>query len=135
MLLLSQKSLPAILDNLPKLMDSVSHCLRGQGFESEKVIEIEIALEEALVNIINYAYRDRSGDVKVSCSVDDESRFIIEIEDTGQPFDVLSANQPDLSDNISERKVGGLGIHLIRNLMSEVQYLRKDDKNILQLIP
>lgn len=135
MLLLSQIALPAILDNLPKLMDSVSHCLRGQGFESEKVIEIEIALEEALVNIINYAYRDRSGDVKVSCSVDDESRFIIEIEDTGQPFDVLSANQPDLSDNISERKVGGLGIHLIRNLMSEVQYLRKDDKNILQLIP
>ncbi len=135
MLLLSQIALPAILDNLPKLMDSVSHCLRGQGFESEKVIEIEIALEEALVNIINYAYRDRSGDVKVSCSVDDESRFIIEIEDTGQPFDVLSANQPDLSDNISERKVGGLGIHLIRNLMREVQYLRKDDKNILQLIP
>jgi serine/threonine-protein kinase RsbW len=135
MLLLSQIALPAILDNLPKLMDSVSHCLRGHGFESEKVIEVEIALEEALVNIINYAYRDRSGDVKVSCSVDDESRFIIEIEDTGQPFDVLSANQPDLSDNISERKVGGLGIHLIRNLMSEVQYLRKDDKNILQLIP
>ncbi len=135
MLLLSQIALPAILDNLPKLIDSVSHCLREQGFESEKMIDIEIALEEALVNIINYAYRDRIGDVKVSCRVDDESCFIIEIEDTGQPFDVLSVNQPDLSDNISERKVGGLGIHLIRNLMSDVQYVRKDDKNILQLIP
>jgi anti-sigma regulatory factor (Ser/Thr protein kinase) len=135
MLLLSQIALPAILDNLQKLIDSVSHCLRGQGFESEKIIEIEITLEEALLNIINYAYRDRIGDVKVSCRVDDESRFIIEIEDTGPPFDVLSVNQPDLSDNISERKVGGLGIHLIRNLMSDVQYVRKDDKNILLLIP
>lgn len=133
--LLSQITLPAILENLPELIKSVSRCGKEQGLSDNKVIEIEIALEEVLVNIINYAYQDQVGDVKVSCKVDDESRFVIEIEDTGPPFDILSVNQPDLSDKISERKVGGLGIHLIKNLMNDVQYFRKADKNVLQLIP
>ena len=133
--LLSQISLPAILENLPKLIGSVSRCAKDQRLAEDKVIEIEIALEEVLVNIIKYAYRDTVGDVKLICMIDDEGRFVIEIEDAGPPFDVLHANPPDLTDKISERKVGGLGIHLIKNLISDVQYFRKADKNILQLIP
>ena len=54
----------------------------GTGTFDDKVVEIEIALEEVLVNIINYAYLDEIGDVKISCKVDDERRFVIELEDT-----------------------------------------------------
>lgn len=133
--LLSQIALPAILENLPELTGTVSRCAKGLGLSDNKVTEIEIVLEEVLINIIKYAYRDQLGDVKISCKIDDESRFVIEIEDTGPPFDVLSVSRPNLSDKLSERKVGGLGIHLIRNLMNDVQYYRKFDKNILQLIP
>jgi len=110
-------------------------CAKERGVTDNKVTEIEIALEEVLVNIVNYAYQDRIGNVKVSCKIDDENRFIIEVEDTGPPFDVLSVEQPDLSEKISERRIGGLGIHMIKNLMKDVKYVRKSDKNILQLIP
>lgn len=132
---LSQIKLPANLENLPQLIESVSSCAKKQGLNSDKVIEIEIALEEVLVNIINYAYHNRIGDIIVTCILDDNKRFVIEIEDTGVHFDVLAANRPDLTPKISERKVGGLGIFLIRKLMADTLYRRKGNKNILTLIP
>jgi anti-sigma regulatory factor (Ser/Thr protein kinase) len=132
---LSQIKLPANLENLPKLIESVSKCAKKQGITPGKVTEIEIALEEALVNIINYAYQNNIGDIKVTCFLDDDNRFTIAIEDTGAHFDVLSVDQPNLSSKISERKIGGLGIFFIRKLMDGVLYQRKGNKNILTLIP
>lgn len=132
---LSQIKLPANLENLPLLIESVSMCAKKQGFNPAKVTEIEIALEEALVNIINYAYQNNIGDIKVTCFLDDDSRFTIVIEDTGAHFDVLSIDQPNLTSKISERKVGGLGIFFIKKLMDKVFYQRKENKNILTLIP
>jgi anti-sigma regulatory factor (Ser/Thr protein kinase) len=67
--------------------------------------------------------------------LDDNKRFVIEIEDTGAHFDVLSANRPNLTPKISDRKVGGLGIFLIKELMADILYRRKGNKNILTLIP
>lgn len=132
---LSQIKLPANLENLPELIESVSRCAKKQGFNPGKVTEIEIALEEALVNIINYAYQNNIGDIKVTCFFDDDNRFTIAIEDTGAHFDVLSVGQPNITSKISERKVGGLGIFFIRKLMDGVLYQRKGNKNILTLIP
>ena len=132
---LSQIKLPANLENLPQLIESVSMCAKKQGFNPGKVTEIEIALEEALVNIINYAYQNNFGDIKVTCFFDDANRFTITIEDTGVHFDVLSVGQPNITGKISERKVGGLGIFFIRKLMDGVLYQRKGNKNILTLIP
>jgi anti-sigma regulatory factor (Ser/Thr protein kinase) len=132
---LSQIKLPANLENLPQLIESVSSCAKKQGLNPNKVTEIEIALEEALVNITNYAYHNRIGDISVTCMLDDNKRFVIEIEDTGAHFDVLSANRPNLTPKISDRKVGGLGIFLIKELMADILYRRKGNKNILTLIP
>lgn len=66
--------------------------------------------------------------------LDDESRFVIEIEDTGIPFDVHGLDAPDLTDDIDERKVGGLGVFIIKELVEDVQYRREDNKNILKLV-
>ena len=132
---ISQLKLPANLENLPRLIESVSSCAKKQGLAPDKVTEIEIAMEEALVNIINYAYHDCIGDIIVTCMLDDNKRFVIEIEDTGAHFDLLAVNRPDLTSNISDRKVGGLGIYLIRKLMADTVYRRKGNKNILTLIP
>ena len=121
---LSQIKLPANLENLPKLIESVSKCAKKQGITPGKVTEIEIALEEALVNIINYAYQNNIGDIKVTCFLDDDNRFTIAIEDTGAHFDVLSVDQPNLTSNISERNFGGLWIFFIRMFMVGVLFHR-----------
>lgn len=134
MRLLSQLKLPAEISSLRKFIELVSRCAEEQGFSPERITEIGVATEEALVNVCNYAYQDGNGDVKVSCILDDENRFVIEVEDAGIPFDVLSIVEPDLIDDIDERKVGGLGVFIIKELVEDVQYRREDNKNILKLV-
>lgn len=131
---LSKLKLPATLSNLRKFVELVSKCAEDQGLNSEKVTDIGVATEEALVNICNYAYQGEIGEVKVTCMLDDENRFIVEIEDKGVPFDVKALENPNLTLDIHEREVGGLGVFIIKKLMDEVKYRREGDKNILILI-
>jgi serine/threonine-protein kinase RsbW len=130
---LSILKMPAKTENLEELVKSVSNSAKQNGIDAKRIIEIELALEEAIVNIINYAYPLESGDVQVACMLDESNHFIIEIEDTGIPFDALSINEPDVISEISERKIGGLGIFLIKKLMKKVQYQRKENTNVLSL--
>jgi serine/threonine-protein kinase RsbW len=126
--------LPAKLENLEHLIEFVSVCANKQGIDQKKIIEIEISTEEALVNIFNYAYHDTDGDVTVVCKSDDNDKFMIEIEDSGVPFNVLSLKEPDTALDISERKIGGLGIFLMRKLMDDIQYKRAENRNVLTLV-
>jgi serine/threonine-protein kinase RsbW len=124
--------LPAKLQYLEQLIDFVANCASEHGIAQNKIGEIQVAVEEALVNVINYAYKDREGDVEVTCTLDDEN-FIIEIIDSGFPFDLLSLQDPDISLDVSERNIGGLGIYLIKRLIDHVTHKREDNKNTLTL--
>jgi anti-sigma regulatory factor (Ser/Thr protein kinase) len=127
-------ALPAQLSYLQKFIDFVASCSQKQGFVQKKIHEIELAAEEALVNIFNYAYEDSTGDVEIICMIDDEGKFLLEIIDSGIPFNVLSVKDPDISADISERRIGGLGVFLMKELMDAVHYRREGNKNILTLI-
>ena len=131
---MSSIQLPAKIENMELLVQFISGIARNLGFSGKRIKEIELATEEALVNIINYAYPDHSGDIKVTCTQDPSKAFVIKIEDTGIAFDISSIKDPDISVGISDREVGGLGVFLIRKLMDKVQYHRKNKKNILELI-
>lgn len=137
MKILRQGKIPARLEYLRKGLDPVSSCARDQGFNRKKVLEIELAAEEALVNIFAYAYKGKEGDVEIACKLDNNSgneKFTIEIADSGEPFNVLSVAVPDIAADISERQPGGLGVFLMRKLMDDVQYAYEGNKNILRLI-
>ena len=90
-------------------------------------------MEEALVNIIKYAYPDGNGDMEISCILNGQDQFVVEIADTGIPFNALSVADPDIASGVEERKVGGLGIYFIKTLMDDVAYTREDGKNILRM--
>jgi len=134
MKILSQKKLPASLEHLQESMGLISSCARDQGFNQNKILEIELAAEEALVNIFKYAYKTIEGDVEIICGLDNNENFILEISDTGEPFNVLSVADPDITADISERQIGGLGVFLMKKLTESVQYRYEGDKNILSLI-
>jgi serine/threonine-protein kinase RsbW len=129
-------TLPARLDSLYDFMDFVSSCAREQGFSNERISEIELALEEVLVNIFNYAYRDSGldGIVEINCKLADTQSFVIEIADTGVPFDILSVREPDVSAEIDKRPIGGLGVYFVKRLMDDIKYKREAGKNILTLM-
>jgi serine/threonine-protein kinase RsbW len=131
--LLISLRLPAVLENLEKLRKCVSDCARAQRFDQKKISKIELATEEALVNIFRYSYPNTAGEVEINCKADG-IRFIIEVIDSGLPFDMASVPAPDVTADISERKLGGLGILIIKKMMHEVKYRRESDRNILTLI-
>jgi anti-sigma regulatory factor (Ser/Thr protein kinase) len=132
MRLLLNIKLPAKLENLGSWMEAVSECAKEQGFDQKKIGKIELALEEALVNICKYSYPDDPGDAEVNCK-QDNGRFIIEIVDSGIPFDMTSLPAPDVTSSIEKRKIGGLGIFLIKKMVDEVRYRREGNFNILKL--
>ena len=105
------------------------------GFSKKKISDIQLATEEALLNIFQHAYPgEHKGEVEVTCEMKSDSDLTIHILDTGIPFDILSLSEPDLSCSLPERKIGGLGCYLIRKMTDDVQYHRQGDTNILTLL-
>jgi anti-sigma regulatory factor (Ser/Thr protein kinase) len=99
----------------------------------EMVADMQIALDEVLTNITEYAYTDNAEHrIHIFFRVLDG---VLEaaIEDDGAPFDPLAIPAPDVSAPLQERRVGGVGIHFVRNLMDEVTYARVGERNRLVL--
>ncbi len=124
----------AQFENLPVWLEAISSEAQHLGLDQKRIREIELALEEALVNVVSYAYDEPGGMLRLSSFIDDaHALWCIQIEDEGKPFDIESAGEPDIDAPLAERKIGGLGVYLIRKLMDGVRYERKGSRNILTL--
>jgi anti-sigma regulatory factor (Ser/Thr protein kinase) len=105
-----------------------------QRLPQDVVNAVNVAIDEALSNIIAYGY-DQGVRGEIVVRLRRQPRSIhIDIEDQAKPFDPLTAPPPDLTSPLAERKVGGLGIHLIKHLMDEVSYARTKTGNLLKLV-
>ena len=125
---------PAILANLEKMLDFTVNFAETRGFDKEIIGQIRLASEEAIVNVINHAYPGTEGTVAVSCDAAEGGGIKIEITDEGIPFDPLSLPAPDTSLPMEQRRIGGLGIFMIRKIMNEVKYRRDNGRNVLTLV-
>jgi serine/threonine-protein kinase RsbW len=126
--------LPAVSENLPTIIAFVSECARNEGFDEGRISEVVLAVEEAVVNICLHAYAEWPGEIAITCAHDhDAGRLGIEITDTGKAFDVLSVAAPELVEDLDDRKIGGLGVFLIRKLTDDLRYYRSGNENRLQL--
>lgn len=93
----------------------------------------QLALEELLRNIVAHAYADSQMheiEIQFQCN---GSTFIATVIDDGIPFNPLNADPPDLSEALDEREIGGLGIHLARNVVEEMVYAWDTGKNVVTL--
>jgi len=133
MSILGETKFPARLDSLRPAMEWVSSLARARGFGQKRTQQLELALEEVLVNICNYAYPGKEGDFGITGRLEDGGRLILEIADEGTPFDPLSAPDPDVTAGLDERQPGGLGIFLVKQFTDDVRYRREGRKNILTI--
>jgi sigma-B regulation protein RsbU (phosphoserine phosphatase) len=124
----------AELDRLPEIIDFVSRLGGEAGLEPKQILELELAVEEAVTNVIKYAYPLGGGRVTVSGLEVEPDALSVEIMDQGPPFNPLEVAAPDLTAGLEERPVGGLGLTLLRRLMDEVRYRREANQNVLTLI-
>ena len=125
--------LPATLDNLRFFLKHVSLCASRMEFHRERLNEIELIVEEALVNIIRHAYPQRPGYIELICDPIDGGGLAIVIADEGISFDIHALPDPDISTDLMARKTGGLGVFFIRKLTNQVSYHRDGERNILTL--
>ena len=101
----------------------------------EKVrLKMKVVFDELLTNIISYAYQDNKEHdigIKVELSAD---RLKVSMVDDGVPFNPLGLETPDTELPLEERKIGGLGIHLVRKMMDKVSYRRRIHKNVITVV-
>ncbi|MEI7616861.1 MAG: ATP-binding protein, partial [Actinomycetota bacterium] len=120
-------------DNYKIFMDFVQSQIDGSCANNYIVSDIMIVSEEVVVNIIDYAYPDKKGDLEVIFEKTDDLIRII-FKDEGAPFDPLKKPEPDINKPIEERDIGGFGILLVKKLMDEVTYEYKENNNVLTVI-
>jgi serine/threonine-protein kinase RsbW len=117
--------------DLSRMPELVAQLAERQGLSADVVFGMNVALDEMLSNIIKYGYTDDAiHEIHIRLSVAD-GMLVAEIEDDGQPFDPCAEGPVDVDAPLEERKVGGLGIHIVRALMAEVGYARVAGRNRL----
>lgn len=99
------------------------------------VFQLNLALEEAVVNVMNYAYPGQTDmPIVLSVSADEGADGIVfRLTDNGVPFDPTRAEMPDVTLSAEERNIGGLGIFLVEQLMNKVAYEREGESNVLTM--
>jgi anti-sigma regulatory factor (Ser/Thr protein kinase) len=104
-------------------------------FDPPTLRKVELASEEALVNIIRHAYQELPGEIEIEVRAFPHSHVEIVIQDRGPPFDPLEEDREvDRTSSLEEREEGGLGIIFIRKYMDDVRYQRRGDQNVLTLV-
>ena len=122
------------LEEVPQMMASIEDICTEEGIDEMTILGINLALEEAVVNVVNYAYPEGTvGDIEMEVNADAKAITFI-LRDHGKPFDPTAAKEVDITLSAEERQIGGLGIHLIRNYMDEVKYDYCDGQNVLTLV-
>ena len=122
---------------LNELLDRLDTDLRASGCPVEKIEEIRICVEEMFVNIASYAYPDTSGEVTIKeriCENSPQEKILFLVfMDKGIPFNPLEHGTPDISLPEQERRIGGLGIYMVKNMTDRIGYEYQDGINCLHL--
>lgn len=127
-------SVKAVIERLPEVTHFVQQCCEKTMLSERQRHDLLLATEETYVNIVQHAYPGVSGLVRVHCSSTAGGGILVEMEDEGKAFDPLQHDKPDLEQkSVDARKVGGLGILLIRRLVDDMQYERRGKTNRLSL--
>jgi serine/threonine-protein kinase RsbW len=125
---------PARFEYLDEIRDYVGLKARAARFADKDVYAIQLATDEAASNIIEHAYAGYSNaDFELTC-IFEHNRLIITLLDHGKSLDLSKVEKPDVKADLSKRKIGGLGIYLMRKLMDEVRYEVTSSGNLLTLI-
>jgi anti-sigma regulatory factor (Ser/Thr protein kinase) len=123
--------LPNDLAEIERVMREFEAFTCDQGVDAATAKSFKVVFDELLNNIISYGYKDdRRHEIEVQITLS-QGQLGVRITDDGVPFNPLDVHPPNVTAPLRDRKVGGLGIHLIRNMMDEVSYERHASSNVV----
>jgi anti-sigma regulatory factor (Ser/Thr protein kinase) len=121
------------ISELERVMSFVSELCARNSIPPETEYDLNLALDEIVTNVARYAHRD-GGEHPFTLQIAlSKEEFVARIEDDGMEFNPLEHPIPNLNAPLEERKEGGLGIYLVRQIMTKVEYQRIADKNVVTL--
>lgn len=123
----------ALIENLEAIKDWAEKCWLDSGFQPDKMSAMILAIEEAFANVCFHAYRGESGPVKFKCLKYPDNSLVYKIYDWASPFDVIKAADPDTKALLGDRKIGGLGILMIKQMADQVDWEFQNNSNVLSL--
>ena len=125
--------LPNDIETIPQLNEFIDLVAEEVGLDMSLTMSLNLAMEEAVVNVMDYAYPNRQkGNLDIEVTADQEWMTFV-ITDTGIAFDPTTKEDADTTLSAEERPIGGLGIFLVRQLMDDINYKREGNKNVLTL--
>ena len=128
------KVYPAILSSLDGIMEYMRGVIYSSSICPKEGKKFEVALEEAVVNIIHYAYRTPSGIIEIGARLDDDrGHIVVKLMDRGVPFNPLEKEEISPPKDLATQEIGGLGIHFIKKMVDLIDYSYLDGTNILVL--
>lgn len=132
---MKELTLDATIQNLNQVNIFLDEELEALGCPMKTQLQIDVAVEEIFVNIASYAYGSEIGNAIIQVEGEkDPDRVIITFIDSGIPYNPLEKEDPDVTLSAEERQIGGLGIYMVKKSMDNMEYERKDDKNILKIM-
>jgi len=121
------------LEEMAGLRQAVADFAAQNSLSEDIVFTLDLCLEELVTNVIFYGYEDQNEhSIEVSLNLED-AVLILQIIDDGKKFDPTDLPEPDLDIPLEERKIGGLGIHLVRNYVDSMEYKRENAQNVLTI--
>jgi serine/threonine-protein kinase RsbW len=131
---MSTRRYAAKFEKLDEVREFVGEQARAAGFDEKAVYSVQLAADEAASNIIEHAYEGNQDAIfRLRCNFS-KGQLIMTFLDQGRSFDFSNVATPDITADLSKRKIGGLGIFLMHKLMDEVVYKVTDSGNYLTLI-
>lgn len=113
--------------------EEVERCAEAWNLPMAAAVEVQIALDEVVSNIITHGYSGREDrEIEMHLCVEGDE-LVLHIIDGAPPFSIFDVPPPNLTEELDERELGGLGIHLVKSLMDDVQYRRDEDRNHVTL--
>lgn len=131
---MKELTIDATVDNIQIVTEFVDEQLEGFGCPMKAQSQIDIAIDELFGNIAHYAYKPEVGSATVRVEViESPLSVVITFIDHGVPYDPLANEDSDVSLPAEQRKIGGLGIYIVKKSMDEITYEYKNGKNILKI--
>jgi len=122
------------LIEIERLAGHVRHFGRENQLPEDLIWEIRLVLEEIVTNIISYGYEDRVDHAIHVDIVNTDQAITLRIRDDARPFNPIEQPAPELEISIEDRGIGGMGIHIVSEIMDEIGYKREEDSNLLVMI-
>ena len=125
-------TLEADMTNLNRVLAFVDSRLEAAECDPSIQMVIDLAVEELFTNVASYAYAPGTGPVTIRVKTEGQSGTAeISFKDHGVPYDPLKQSGPNLDNDIESRRIGGLGIYMVKNSMDDMSYEYRDGNNVL----